>query len=226
MNSNNKNKEEEEEEKQQVQQQKQQHTEEGGSKPIKNQASQIIRRRRIATDSWLERIDGCCIPDVKWQCVPNRRPKRENVQSPPVLPLQDGSGRRRVPTLKWRDREGEHSCRRSERQTGVGEVNSVETEACKFRNFERRRASSGAVRVSVWCIQLWRCTDYKLSCNFWTLKCTTVEMRKIGQGWNHQCIMPTPPRPWNNVKVLKSGLNILQLSGGRHCVKKNLTYAS
>ena len=131
--------------KRQVQQQKQQHAEEEkkeGSEPIKNQARQIIRGRRSTTDSWLERIDGCCIPDVKWQCVPNRRPKRENVLSPPALPLQDGSGRRRVPTLKWRDREGEHSCRRSERQTGVGEVNSVETEP-----FERRRASSGAVRV-------------------------------------------------------------------------------
>ena len=154
MNSNNKKKEEEEEEKQQVQQQKQQHTEGGGSKPIKNQANQIIRGRRSATDSWLERIDGCYIPDVKWQCVPNRRPKWENVQSPPVLPLQDGSGRRRVPTLKRRDREGKHSCRRSERQTGVGEVDSVETGACKFRKFERRRAASGAVRVSVWCVHL------------------------------------------------------------------------
>ena len=140
---------------QQVQQQKLQHAEEEeGRKPIKNQASQIIRGRGNATESWLERIDGCYIPDVKWQCVPNRRPKRENVQSPPALPLQDGSGRRRVPTQKWRDREGEHSCRRSERQTGVGEVNSVEMEACKFRKFERRRAFSGAVRVSVWCIQL------------------------------------------------------------------------
>ena len=50
---------------------------------------------------------------------------------------------------------------------------------------------------------------------------TTVEMRKIGQGWNHQCIMPTPLWPWNNVKVLKSDLFILQLNGGRHCVKNN-----
>ena len=148
MNSNN-------EKKKQQQVQQQQHAEEeGASKPIKNQASQIIWDRRSTTDSWLERIDGCCIPDVKWQCVPNRRPKRENVQSPPALPLQDGSVRRRVPTLKWRDREGEHSCRRLERQAGVAEVDSVETEACKFRKFERRRASSGAVRVSVWCVQL------------------------------------------------------------------------
>ena len=41
----------------------------------------------------------------------------------------------------------------------------------------------------------------------------------IGQG--HQCAMPTPPWPWNNLKVLKSDLFILQLNGGRHCVKKN-----
>ena len=155
-NNNNMNRNNEKKKQQQIQQQKQQHAkeEEEEGKPIKNKASQKIRGWRIATDSWLERIDGCYIPDVKWQCVPNRRPKRENVQSPPVLPLQDGSGRRRVPTLKRRDREGKHSCRRSERQTGVGEVDSAETGACKFRKFERRRAASGAVRVSVWCVQL------------------------------------------------------------------------
>ena len=118
MNSNNEKKK---------QQQKQQHAkeEEEEGKPIKNQASQIIRSRKIATDSWLERIDGCCIPDVKWQCVPNRRPKRENVQSPLVPPLQGGSDGRRVPTPQWRDREGEYSCRRSERQTEVGELTAL-----------------------------------------------------------------------------------------------------
>ena len=49
-------------------------------------------------------------------------------------------------------------------------------------------------------------------------------MGKIGQSWNHQCIMPTPPWPWNNVKVLKTGWNILQLSGGGRCVLKKLTH--
>ena len=35
-----------------------------------------------------------------------------------------------------------------------GRGNSDETEACKYRKFERRRATSGADRVLVWCVQL------------------------------------------------------------------------
>ena len=46
--------------------------------------------------------------------------------------------------------------------------NRVETEPCIFRKFEHRRATSGAVRVLMWCVQLQRCTDYKLSCCLWT----------------------------------------------------------
>ena len=67
-------------------------------------------------------FDGCCFPNVKWQWAPDRRPERENAQSPPVLYIQGGSGRRRMPVKEWSDQGGEYSCRRSERQAGVEEV--------------------------------------------------------------------------------------------------------
>ena len=56
-----------------------------------------MQGRRDTTEYQLERFDGCCIPDVKWQPAPDRRPKRETAHSPPVLHLQGGSGRRRMP---------------------------------------------------------------------------------------------------------------------------------
>ena len=96
-----------------------------GSKPIKNEVGQYIRGLRDTTDSKLERFNGNCIPDVKWQWASDRGPKRENAQSPPVLHLQGGSGRRRMPVQEWSDQEGEYSRRRSERQTGVGEVTAL-----------------------------------------------------------------------------------------------------
>ena len=80
----------------------------------------MTRGQRDTTESRLERIDGCCIPDVKWQWPQDRRLKRENAQSPLILHLQGGSGRGRLPAPEWSDQEGEGSCGRPERRAGVG----------------------------------------------------------------------------------------------------------
>ena len=79
--------------------------------------------------------------------------ERMNAQSPPVRNLQGGSGRGTGAgtRLKWPRRRIQL---RETRQTGWSGSggNSVETEVCKFRKFERQRAATEAVRVSVWCV--------------------------------------------------------------------------
>ena len=94
----------------------------------------LLEVERDTTESQQERVDGCCIPDVKWQWAPDRRPKRENAQSPPVLHLQGGSGRRRMPVQEWSDQGGEYSCRRSERQAGVEEITALKQRHATTRN--------------------------------------------------------------------------------------------
>lgn len=79
------------------------------------------------------------------------RPKRENARPPLALHLQDGSGRGQVPPQGWRDRDEEHSWRRPERQTGVEEVDSVETEACKSGNSSVGDSRWGCPTIGVMC---------------------------------------------------------------------------
>ena len=105
-------------------------------------------------------------PDRGW-------PKRlVNERITPPVHIQDGSGWGQVPPLGWREQEEEYSCRRPERQTGVEEVDSVETEACKSRKFERWRAASGAARVSV---------------DIWTVRgALTTSWAVVGTAWRVQ----------------------------------------
>ena len=123
-----------------------------GSKPIKNWVCQIIQGRRDTTESQLERFDGCCIPDVKWQWAPDRWPKRENAQSPSVLHQQGGCGRRRMPVQEWSDRQGKYSCRRSERRAGMEEVTEM----------KQRHANTGNSSVGGQPVELteYRCGVY------------------------------------------------------------------
>ena len=159
-----------------------------GSKPIINYVSQIIQGWRDTTESQLERFDGCCIPDVKWQRAPDRRPKRETAHSPPVLHHQGGNGRKRMPVQEWSDREGRYSCRRSERRAWVEEVTAL----------KQRHANTGNSSVGGQPVEL---TEYRWDVYSYRGAQTTswaavlglseryiLEMRKTGQGAKSQIL--------------------------------------
>ena len=76
--------------------------------------------------------------------------KLVNERTTPPMHIWDGSGWGQVPPLRWREWEEEYICRRPERETGVEEVDRVETEACKSMKFEPQQAASGATQVLVW----------------------------------------------------------------------------